>query len=74
MLITLRQAVLQKVQDKSNEDIQDMINNSVDASEQALPGLGVMFETIWKHCGPEKQAELVGLLQEHIPAAAEVHK
>ncbi|MFD2615150.1 small acid-soluble spore protein SspI [Paenibacillus gansuensis] len=74
ILITLRQAIMQKVQNKPDEEIFDMIENSVDADERALPGLGVLFETIWKNCGQEKQNELVGILQQHLPATAAAHK
>lgn len=64
MLLTLRQAIMQKVQDKPNEDIFELINNSVDADEKALPGLGVLFELIWQHCGDEMQTQLVNALQD----------
>lgn len=70
MLLTLRQAILQKVQDKPNEDIIELINNSVDADERALPGIGVLFEMIWQHCGTEMQTQLVNTLQESLKQVA----
>jgi small acid-soluble spore protein I (minor) len=49
MDLDLRQAILQKVQDKSSAEIAKVIDDSIGGDEKALPGLGVLFEVIWEH-------------------------
>lgn len=63
VLLNLRQAVIQKVTNKSDQDIRDMIVGSVDGDEHALPGLGVLFEIIWKNSSEAEQAKFIELLQ-----------
>lgn len=64
--LDLRQAILHKVQNRSDADITDMIEGSIDSDERALPGLGVLFELIWKQIDPATQKQLVQALQEKL--------
>ncbi|MNV97056.1 small acid-soluble spore protein SspI [compost metagenome] len=43
-----------------------MIEGSVDGPEAALPGLGVVFEMVWKDIGKAKQDHVIGLLHRHL--------
>ncbi|MBG9734730.1 small acid-soluble spore protein SspI [Paenibacillus alvei] len=61
--LNLRQAIVQKVKNKPDEDIVDMIEGSIDYDERALPGLGVLFEMIWKASSSEARQQLVDTLQ-----------
>ncbi|RCX19588.1 small acid-soluble spore protein I (minor) [Fontibacillus phaseoli] len=61
--MSLREAVLHKVHGKSKSGMRDMIEGSIDAQEAALPGLGVVFEVIWKNIDNAKQDELLSVLQ-----------
>ncbi|WP_410772087.1 small acid-soluble spore protein SspI [Fontibacillus sp. BL9] len=61
--MSLREAVLHKVHGKSMSGMRDMIEGSIDAQEAALPGLGVVFEVIWKNIDNAKQDELLSVLQ-----------
>lgn len=63
IVMDLRQAVLHKVHGKDHNGLRDMIEGSIDAREAALPGLGVVFEVIWKHIDRAKQDELISVLQ-----------
>ncbi|MNI90841.1 small acid-soluble spore protein SspI [compost metagenome] len=45
-----------------------MIEGSIDAQEAALPGLGVVFEVIWKNIDHTKQDELVSVLTNQLEA------
>ncbi len=49
MNLNLRQAILQKIQDNSSEEIMKVMDDSIGGDEKALPGLGVLFEVIWEH-------------------------
>ncbi|MVP01800.1 small acid-soluble spore protein SspI [Paenibacillus lutrae] len=66
MILSLRQAIVQRVEGKSDQELQEIINDSIDGQEQALPGLGVLFEVIWKNITPETQTELVTTLRQHL--------
>ncbi|EGL18517.1 MULTISPECIES: small acid-soluble spore protein SspI [Paenibacillus] len=66
MILSLRQAIVQRVEGKSNDELKEIIDDSIDGQEQALPGLGVLFEVIWKNIDSEKQSELVSALHDHL--------
>lgn len=62
ILLDLRQAVIHKVHDRDQVGLREMIEGSIDAQEAALPGLGVVFEIIWKNIDTSKQNELLSIL------------
>ncbi len=66
MNLNLRQAVIQRVTDKDNEELFGVIEDSIGGQEQVLPGLGVLFEIIWQHSNPDTQAQLVSTLKQHL--------
>lgn len=66
IMLDLRQAVFHKVHGKDKEGLREMIEGSVDAQEAALPGLGVMFEIIWKNIDQTKQDELLAILNQQL--------
>lgn len=66
MNLNLRQAIIQRVQGKSDQELVDIIEGSVDGEEQVLPGLGVLFEIIWKNSGENVHNELVTTLKDHV--------
>lgn len=68
--LDLRQAVLHKIHGKSEQGLRDMIEGSIDAQEAALPGLGVVFEAIWKNIDTSKQNELLSVLKRHMDATS----
>ncbi|MHA6485470.1 small acid-soluble spore protein SspI [Paenibacillus sp. strain BS8-2] len=65
-IIDLRQAIVNRVQDNSKEQLAEVIDGSVDYDEKALPGLGVLFEMIWKQSNPSEQTQMVDSLYEHL--------
>ncbi|MGZ9585416.1 small acid-soluble spore protein SspI [Paenibacillus marinisediminis] len=71
VLLNLRQAVIQKVSNKSDEDIREMIVGSIDGEEAALPGLGVLFELIWKNSDAEQQQQYIEMVQKQLTAKAQ---
>ncbi|NWL88715.1 MULTISPECIES: small acid-soluble spore protein SspI [unclassified Paenibacillus] len=66
IMLDLRQAVIHKVHGKDKEGLREMIEGSIDAQEAALPGLGVMFEIIWKNIDQTKQDELLAILNQQL--------
>lgn len=68
MNLNLRQAIIQRVQDKSSDELVDVIESSVGSDERSLPGLGVLFEIIWQNLEKDTQEQLASTLQKHIPS------
>lgn len=66
MLLSLREAIIQRVQNKSREELLEVIEGSIDGEERILPGLGVLFEMIWKESSSSTQDQLVQDLQAHL--------
>ena len=66
MQLNLREAIIQKVQDKNDKELLEVINSSIEGDERALPGLGVLFEIIWTHCEQDTQHQLVETLKSNI--------
>ncbi|WMT40279.1 small acid-soluble spore protein SspI [Paenibacillus sp. D2_2] len=66
IMLDLRQAVIHKVHGKDKEGLREMIEGSIDAQEAALPGLGVMFEILWKNIDQAKQDELLAILDQQL--------
>lgn len=64
--MNLRQAIMQRVQDKDENELFDVIDGSIAGDERALPGLGVLFEIIWTHSEEQTQQELVTILKNHL--------
>lgn len=66
ILLDLRQAVIHKVHNQDEKQLRSMIEGSVDGPEAALPGLGVMFEMMWKDMNTAQQDTLVSSLHDHL--------
>ncbi|CAM4413729.1 small acid-soluble spore protein SspI [Paenibacillus tarimensis] len=64
--LNLRQAIIQRVHDKSEEELNEVIESSIGNDERTLPGLGVLFELIWQDSDPSTQKQLVGTLHNHL--------
>ncbi|MEK8132126.1 small acid-soluble spore protein SspI [Paenibacillus filicis] len=66
MNLNLRQAILQRMHDKNDEELLDIVQDSIDGEERVLPGLGVLFEIIWKNSASEQQSLMITTLKEHL--------
>lgn len=64
--IDLRQAIINRVQDNTKEQLTEVIQGSVGNDERALPGLGVLFEMIWSQSSDSEQIHMVNSLYEHL--------
>ncbi|MFF2889079.1 small acid-soluble spore protein SspI [Paenibacillus sp. NPDC057967] len=65
-IIDLRQAIVNRVHDNTKEQLTEVIVDSVDHDERALPGLGVLFEMIWKESSSSEQNQMVESLHRHL--------
>lgn len=65
----LREAIIERVQGNDKNEFTDTITDSIDADERALPGLGVLFEIIWKDSSKEEQSSMVNTLYNHFQSA-----
>ncbi|WP_135554023.1 small acid-soluble spore protein SspI [Paenibacillus cymbidii] len=70
MNLNLRQAIIQRMQDKSTDELEQVIEDSLGGDDRALPGLGVLFEIIWEHSDESAKKAMASTLKEHLPAAA----
>ncbi|MFB9278511.1 small acid-soluble spore protein SspI [Cohnella cellulosilytica] len=68
MELDLRQAIVQRVQGKENDELIDIIEGSIGAEEMALPGLGVLFEIIWKNSTEAARKKMVTVLHKQLPS------
>lgn len=64
MNLNIRQTVMHNVKDNNTEQLQDTIVDSIQREEeQLLPGLGVLFEIIWKESAAEEQQRMLQTLE-----------
>ncbi|RKN65465.1 small acid-soluble spore protein SspI [Paenibacillus ginsengarvi] len=71
MILSLRQAIIKRVCDKSEEELAGVIEDSIGGDDKALPGLGVLFEIIWENSGQDERKSMAATLKSHIPEGAD---
>jgi len=69
ILLDLRQAIVQRVTGKSEQELTEVIEGSIGGDDRALPGLGVLFEIIWQNIDEDTQQKLVQVLHEQVKPA-----
>ncbi|TFD92470.1 small acid-soluble spore protein SspI [Jeotgalibacillus sp. R-1-5s-1] len=64
MNLNIRETVIHNVKDNSTAQLEDTISDSIERKkEELLPGLGVLFEIIWKESSGEDQQKMLELLE-----------
>ena len=64
MGLNLRHAILHNVSGNSQEQLKNTIVDAIQSGEEKmLPGLGVLFEVIWKNATEEEQKEMLYVLE-----------
>lgn len=66
MNLDLREAIMQRVQNKSKEELSDIIESAIGSDERSLPGIGVLFELMWQHLENDVKETLINTLHEQI--------
>ncbi|MCQ6266519.1 small acid-soluble spore protein SspI [Fictibacillus sp. WQ 8-8] len=63
MDIDIRKAVLANVSGNNKEQLESTIVDAIQSGEEKmLPGLGVLFEVIWKESDNQKKEEMLSTL------------
>jgi len=70
MDLNLRKAILANVSDNSQDDLEATIVDAIQSGEEKmLPGLGVLFEQIWKQADQTKKNDMLQLLEQGVQGA-----
>lgn len=65
MNFNLRNAIIQNVSENSQDQLRDTIVDAIQVGEEKmLPGLGVLFEVIWKNANPNEQKIMLETLEQ----------
>lgn len=71
MNFNIRGAVLHNIKDMNQQELKQMVQDSIqEGDEKLLPGLGVLFEVIWKNSPQEEQAQMMEILQQNLRSNA----
>ncbi len=62
----IRKYIIENFKDDNINELEETINESINEGlEEALPGLGVFFEIIWKNSNQSQKKELLDILKAH---------
>lgn len=62
--INIRNYIIENFKGSKEKEIEESINNTIEEGlEEALPGLGVFMELIWKNASDELKKELLEILK-----------
>ncbi|MEW9675466.1 small acid-soluble spore protein SspI [Lentibacillus sp. L22] len=72
MDLNLRKAILTNIASNDREQLKDTIVDAIqNGEEKMLPGLGVLFELIWKQSDQEERLEMVSSLEQGVKEATD---
>lgn len=64
MNISIRGYIKNNFKDSTEQEIKESIESSLqEQAEEALPGLGVFFETVWQNSNEEERNKIVSYLK-----------
>lgn len=67
MNVDIRKYIINNFEGSSIEDIRDSIISSIDSGDEVvLPGLGVLFEILWKNCSDKDKSMILNTLKESL--------
>lgn len=62
--LNLRRAIIQNVSGNTQTELENTIVDAIQSGEEKmLPGLGVLFEIIWKHANDEEKSAMLETLE-----------
>lgn len=71
MDLNLRKAILSNIATNDQEQLEATIVDAVqNGEEKMLPGLGVMFELIWKQSDEPEKKEMLDALEQGVKSSA----
>lgn len=66
--ISIRKAVIHNIHEMNPEELRDMVIDSIEQKEEKLlPGLGVVFETIWENSNADFRRQMIETLHQSLP-------
>ncbi|MBA4548868.1 small acid-soluble spore protein SspI [Thermoactinomyces intermedius] len=67
MNFDIRGAVIHNIHNMNEEELQELVVDSIQQREEKLlPGLGVLFEVIWKNSTEEERQEMIETLRQSL--------
>jgi small acid-soluble spore protein I (minor) len=71
MDIDIRKAILHNIQGNSRDQLEATITDAIqDGQEKMLPGLGFLFELIWKQADDQEKIEMIDALEQGVQNTA----
>lgn len=65
--VNIRKAVIDNISSSNNNSIKEIIDDATSSNtETILPGLGVMFEVLWKNSQANEKNDIVNRISESI--------
>ncbi|HEY4601118.1 MAG TPA: small acid-soluble spore protein SspI [Cerasibacillus sp.] len=72
MNLNLRKAIVANIADNNQEQLEATIVDAIEnGEEKMLPGLGVLFELIWKKSDATDRQEMVSALEQGVKEASQ---
>jgi len=66
----IRNLVLQNLAGSTREEVKGYIQETIDnREEEALPGMGILFEVVWSKSDANERENMMNKIMEGIPAA-----
>lgn len=70
MDLDIRKAILHNIKDNSRDQLEATIVEAIeDGQEKLLPGLGVLFELIWKQSTEQERLEMLEALEKGVQSS-----
>jgi small acid-soluble spore protein I (minor) len=68
MNFDIRGAVIRNLTGMNSQELENLVNDSIQQREEKfLPGLGVLFEVIWKNSSETEKDHMIQTLQNSLP-------
>lgn len=65
--VSIRKYIIDNFKDDNESEIKESIDDTIkEGLDEALPGLGVFMEIIWKNASEELKKELLEILKTHL--------
>lgn len=72
MDLNIRKAILHNIKENSKDELEATIVDAIqDGEEKLLPGLGYLFELIWKQADETEKLEMVNNLEKAVQQSAQ---
>lgn len=63
----IRGAVIHNIHQMDNNELTELVEDSISQGEEKLlPGLGVLFEVIWKNSDPNERQAMIETLHDQV--------